>query len=74
MSEPSNIDEEEVLRTTTRIRQLKEFLQRGYFILFSEGDPDFPEGVKLPIPASWKREIQKCIKILHQKRLKALQG
>ena len=64
----SEVDEELIIRTSTRIRQLKEFLQRGYFILFPQGDPDFPDGVKLPIPKTWKTQIKSCIKTLNQKR------
>jgi len=71
MSEVEN-PEDVVIRTTTRIKQLKEALDRGYFVLFAEGDPDFPNGVKLPFPKSWKTQIQKCIKKLEEKRLKAL--
>lgn len=65
MSEDKSV--ENVSRYISRIRHLHNMLKQDYFVLFDEGDPDFPEGVKLPIPKSWKTEIRKCINTLKQK-------
>jgi len=60
--------EAEILRLTDRIRSLTEALERGYFVLFGEGDPDFPEGVKLAFPSKWKTTLRTCIKTLKERR------
>jgi len=54
----------EINRILNKIRILEEVLENGYFIIIAEGDPDYPQGLKFPLPKTWKSSIKKAIKSL----------
>jgi len=56
-----------ISRINDKIRILKEILQRGEFIIISEGDPDLPEGLKFKMPKAWEKQINKAIEKLKKK-------
>ena len=61
----------DINRILNKIRILEEVLETGYFIIIAEGDPDFPQGLKFPLPKTWKSKIRDAIKQLKQ-QLKTL--
>jgi len=54
----------DINRILNKIRILEEVLETGYFIIIAEGDPDFPQGLKFPLPKTWKSAIKKAIRDL----------
>jgi len=55
---------ERINRLQTKIKVLKEVLDRGTFVIIAPGDPDYPEGLELPLPKTWVRIIKKAIRKL----------
>ncbi len=60
--------EDEINRIDSKIRILLNIRDNGYYTIIAEGDPDFPEGLKFPLPKTWIKEINKAIRTLRAKR------